>query len=94
MRTNEYTSLTGFEGLWYNPETQKGTGFSFNRFNKMSLYAAIVRALETYKYKSSWNQLVKRAMRRSNSWEIPAQKYVTLFRKIISLNGNGKNKKK
>ncbi|MCK5061253.1 glycogen synthase [Candidatus Parcubacteria bacterium] len=74
----------------FDPGTQKGTGFSFSRYNSMSLYAAIVRALETYKYKQSWNKLVKRAMIKSNSWEIPAKKYITLFRKAISLNGNNK----
>ena len=76
-----------------DPSTQKGTGFSFNRFNEMSLYAAIVRALETYKYKRTWNKIVKRAMMKSNSWEIPAQKYITLFRKVIRMNGHAKKKK-
>jgi len=76
----------------FDPGTQKGTGFSFNRFNKMSLYAAIVRSLETYKHKRSWNKLVKRAMMKSNSWEIPAKKYITLFRKVINFNGNNHKK--
>jgi starch synthase len=67
----------------FNPATSKGTGFSFSQFNHYSLFSAIIRALETYKYKDVFCELIKRAMQRSHSWEIPAKKYVTLYKKVM-----------
>ena len=71
----------------YNPATNQGTGFSFSKFNEISLYGTIVRALENYLHKSSWEDLVVRVMRQSNSWELPAKKYVKLYRIAMKLNG-------
>lgn len=79
----------------FNPSTGKGTGFVFDQFNEFSLYEAIIRALENYKYKKSWRNLIVQAMQESNSWEIPAKKYVMLYKKALKMNGNnGKNNKK
>ncbi len=76
-----YDTVTNF-----NPATQRGTGFTFNRFDVFSLFAAIIRALETYKYNDIWQNLVHKAMRQSNSWEIPAKKYISLYRKALKMN--------
>jgi starch synthase len=69
----------------YNPSTGTGTGFSFLQFDEWALYESIVRALETKKYKQAWRSLVVRAMKESNSWELPAKKYILLYKKAISL---------
>ncbi|MCD4761492.1 glycogen synthase [bacterium] len=75
----------------FSATTGRGTGFVFEQFNEFSLYRALIRALETYKYKQVWRDFVVRVMQESNSWEIPAKKYVQLFRKAIKIkNGNGK----
>lgn len=71
----------------FSPLTGKGTGFVFEQFDNYPLFGAIIRALEAYKYKDVWRKLIVRAMRESNSWEIPAKKYVNLYRKVIKLNG-------
>ncbi|MFH1522974.1 MAG: glycogen/starch synthase [Patescibacteria group bacterium] len=74
----------------YDPRTNQGTGFSFSSFNEFSLYGTMIRALETYEHKKVWRDLVVRAMQESNSWEIPAKKYITLYRTALGLkNGNG-----
>ncbi len=73
----------------YNPATGKGNGFSFKLYESIDLLVAIVRALETYKHKDAWNRLVAKGMTQSFSWEIPAQKYVALFRRAIK-NRKGK----
>ncbi len=70
----------------YNPKTNRGNGFSFSNFNPYSLFATIVRALENYRHKDSWRSLVSRVMQESNSWEIPARKYVALYRKVLKNN--------
>jgi starch synthase len=69
----------------FNPATMKGTGFAFEQFNEFQFYRAVVRAIETYKYKDVWKDLVVRGMKESNSWEIPAKKYIELFRKAKKL---------
>ena len=71
----------------YNPATKKGTGFSFERFDTFDFYGAVIRALENFKYKQDFRDIMIRAMQESNSWEIPAKKYVDLYRKTIRVNG-------
>ena len=63
----------------FNPSDKKGTGFTFSTEDSNMFYAAIVRALENYKHAHIWKGLVKKVMRQSNSWEIPAKKYVELY---------------
>ena len=65
----------------YSPATKRGNGFTFRRENSFELFAVIVRALENYKHRSDWLKLVNKAMQQSNSWEIPAKKYVRLYRR-------------
>jgi len=67
----------------FNPTTGKGTGFTFKTEDETLFYATIVRALENYKHTKSWESLAKRAMQRSTSWEIPARKYLELYKKVI-----------
>ncbi len=77
----------------FDPVNKKGTGFSFDKFDPFALYGAIIRALETKKYKNAWRDIMVRAMRESNSWEIPAKKYISLYMKAIKSNKD-KNAKK
>lgn len=68
----------------FNPTTGKGTGFTFKMEDEHMFYTAVVRALENYKHQKVWNNLVRRAMKQSTSWEIPAKKYVELYKKVIN----------
>jgi starch synthase len=70
----------------YDTKKNKGTGFSFNDFSESSLFETILRAIEVYKDKNKWNNLIIKAMQKSSSWEIPAQKYVALYRKAMKIN--------
>ncbi|MFH1890659.1 MAG: glycogen/starch synthase [Candidatus Kuenenbacteria bacterium] len=72
---------------------EQGNGFTFRTYSSLSLYGAIVRALEYYKNKKIWDGLVGRVMQISFSWNLPAQLYVKLFRKAMRIrkeNGNHK----
>ena len=71
----------------YNPATNRGSGFVFSQFEQYALYGAIVRGLEVYKMKNVWRGLVVRAMQESNSWEIPARNYVSLYRQAMRQSG-------
>lgn len=77
----------------FNPATNNGTGFSFEKFDKLALYGAIIRALENYKYRQIFRGIMVRAMQQSSSWSIPAAKYVALYRKVIRMNNNNKKNK-
>ncbi|MFH1661586.1 MAG: glycogen/starch synthase [Candidatus Falkowbacteria bacterium] len=74
----------------FDNKTKEGTGFTFHRFDSYSLYGAIVRALEVMKFKKSWRDIIVRAMRESNSWEIPANKYIALYKRAMK---NGKTRR-
>jgi len=77
----------------FNPITNTGNGFVFNKYNSQELLIAVTRAIETYKHKYIWRDLVVRAMKASNSWEIPAKKYIDLYHQALKLNGNGNKKR-
>ncbi|MFA5359947.1 MAG: glycogen/starch synthase [Patescibacteria group bacterium] len=77
-----YDTVTNF-----NPKTNRGTGFNFTNFDKYSLFATVIRALENYQHENIWQELIIRAMTESNSWEIPAKKYIALYKKAMK---NGK----
>lgn len=63
----------------FDPETGKGTGFVFEKFDRWALFIAILRAKEAFRYKNSWQDLIKRAMEADFSWESSAGEYLHLF---------------
>jgi starch synthase len=69
----------------YDPATGRGAGFTFRYEDSFQFFAAVVRALETFRYTKNMEALVRRAMKQSNSWEIPAKKYVKLYRRALRL---------
>jgi starch synthase len=71
----------------YNPETDKGNGFSFKPYQAQELFSAIKRAVDMYRLKPElWKRLVERAMRSDFSWERSAGEYVEIYRKAIDKN--------
>ncbi len=50
----------------------------------MALYGALVRALETYRHKDVWCQLMLRGMKADYSWAASARKYVDLYRHALA----------
>ena len=67
----------------FDPRQNIGTGFKFKNYAQESFLVAVVRALETYKNKHVWNQLVKRAMSQDFSWEHVAEKYLDLYTRAV-----------
>ena len=75
----------------FEPGSKKGNGFTFKDYNEKELLIAITRALETFKYKKVWRDLACRGMKPSFSWELPAKKYIQLYKKAIKFKKeNGK----
>ena len=69
----------------FDPRTGEGNGFSFEAYDAMALYTAIVRATETYKHRETWRQLVLRGMEADNSWGASARKYVDLYHQALAI---------
>ncbi|HEX9911911.1 MAG TPA: glycosyltransferase, partial [candidate division Zixibacteria bacterium] len=68
----------------YNPRTKKGTGFVFKDYNGEELFFALKRALELFKDKTAWNNLIVEGMEKDFSWEASAEKYIRLYEKAIA----------
>jgi len=69
----------------YEPVSGDGTGFRFKKYNEKSLLIALIRAMETFHYKSAWDKIVRQGMSQSFDWEIPAARYVHIYHKAIEL---------
>ncbi len=67
----------------YDPVNKTGTGFVFEKFDNRAFYAAMIRAIETYKYPGFWRDIQKRAMTVDFSWTKSAKEYLELFKKAI-----------
>lgn len=63
----------------FDPEQKSGNGFVFQRYHYEELLVAIARAIESFKYRDSWQKLVYSAMKQSFSWDLPAKKYTDLY---------------
>jgi len=67
----------------YDPANKIGTGFVFEKFDNRAFFAAMVRAIETYRYPEFWRDIQKRAMKADFSWTKSAREYVGLFKKAM-----------
>lgn len=78
----------------YDPiNDPQGIGFVFKAYNSYSLDFALSRALETYKYQDIWKAVVVRGMKASFSWDLPAKKYLKLFKLAIKFKKEEDNAK-
>jgi starch synthase len=69
----------------FDPGTSNGAGFSFAVYDPFQLFAAVMRALEVYRFREVWRDLMQRAMLADYSWEASAEQYVALYRRAIEL---------
>lgn len=74
----------------YDPRTGTGNGFVFNNYDPWELFAAIVRALELYRFKDIWRILQQHGMMADHSWHVSAMRYVDVYRNALSFHKTGK----
>ncbi len=67
----------------FNDKTQEGTGFMFKDYDAASMMKEIKRALNLYKNKKIWNNIVKNGMKQDFSWFASAKKYIELYRTVL-----------
>jgi starch synthase len=68
-----------------------GNGFLFPGYDPLHFIAAMARAYAHFQHRGSWRDLVVRAMQQSNSWELPAKKYIELYKKAIKFHHENNN---
>lgn len=68
----------------FHPETGKGTGFIFNRFNGNDILKVVKQAVAMYSNKKLWTKIMKNAMREDFSWNVASKKYIQLYSRCIS----------
>lgn len=66
----------------FNKYTGEGNGFSFANYNAHEMLFTIQRAIELYKDKDTWKELVLNAMNTDSSWKKSAEDYMNLFMEI------------
>ena len=68
----------------YDPRNDQGNGFAFQAYDAMALFAALVRATETYKHAAAWRRLMLRGMSADFSWARSAARYVDLYYRALA----------
>lgn len=60
------------------------TGFLFEEFSKEAFSMAIKIAMNAYKFKKLWHEMIKEAMGRDFSWKKSAQRYLSLYSNLLN----------
>ncbi len=68
----------------YNHGQKTGNGFVFEKYASNELYRTIVRAIEAFEDKESWQALCRRVMQYNFSWDSSAEKYVQLYNRVVN----------
>ncbi len=68
----------------YDPSTGQGNGFVFTNYDPWEFFAAIVRALELYRFKDIWRTLQRRGMTADHSWSASARRYVEVYHDALA----------
>lgn len=74
----------------YDPNTGSGNGFTFTNYDSWEFFAAIVRAIELYRFKDAWRVLQQRCMIADYSWQASARRYVEVYRQAMEFHHSGK----
>ncbi|MFN5514673.1 MAG: glycogen synthase GlgA [Cyanobacteriota bacterium] len=65
---------------FYDPINEAGTGYSFDRYEPLDFFTAMVRAWEGFRFKEDWRKLQQRAMAMDFSWYRSAGEYVKIYK--------------
>ncbi|MGN7357073.1 glycogen synthase GlgA [Paenibacillus sp. SAF-054] len=66
----------------YNEFTGQGNGFTFTNINAHDMMHTIRRAMSFYKEPDHWNKIVKNATSGDYSWNVSAQEYSNIYKRI------------
>jgi starch synthase len=72
----------------WNPATKQGTGFKFHSYHGEALYSAVREAVEAFKDREAWCQLMINGMKKDFSWSRSAKEYVRVYERALQLKRN------
>ncbi len=64
---------------------EDGTGFKFRDYSAEALLAAFHEALQAYRQRDGWQDMMRRGMRRDFSWNASAAAYSALYRLLLGV---------
>jgi len=67
----------------YDPKAGTGTGFKFQECTGQALLDTVRQALEAFRNRTAWQQLMRNGMAKDFSWDASAKQYVALYQKIV-----------
>jgi starch synthase len=66
----------------WDTNTRKGTGFKFTEYSGEALLATIRTAIEAFKDREGWRQLMLNGMSKDFSWTASAREYVRVYERV------------
>lgn len=75
----------------FDPENNSGNGFTFHKYNKLSFFGALIRAIQIYRNDKLWGNLMKRVMKEDVSWGKAAKQYIDLYDRAIEFHRDSQN---
>ena len=60
-----------------------GNGFKFSGYDQADFLQAIRRALDVFRDRPLWAEMMRRGMEQNFSWEKPAEEYVELYQQVV-----------
>ncbi|HET7290188.1 MAG TPA: glycogen synthase GlgA [Thermodesulfobacteriota bacterium] len=70
----------------YNENEVAGNGFVFNHFSERDMVDAIERALDVYRNREEWTNLIKTGMRMDYSWKKSSKVYLKHYKTLLDRN--------
>ncbi len=69
----------------FDPEHDRGNGFTFDGYNAEAMLYALSRAVRLWSLDPvGWRRLVVRGMTEDHSWDVPAREYHALYEQIVA----------
>ena len=68
----------------WNPATKRGTGIVFNDYDAPAVRWALHTALDLFKDRGSWLQMMRNAMAQDFSWDRQSRAYAQLYQKLTA----------
>lgn len=70
--------------MW-NPQTREGTGIVFNDYDSPAVHWAVHHALDLFKDRRAWLQMVRNGMTQDFSWEHQEKEYQRLYARLMEV---------
>jgi starch synthase len=67
----------------FDPETGRGTGFTFSDYAPGALVQAVRRALAVFRNRPAWTRIQQAGMRQDHSWDASAGEYVKVYKDLV-----------